>query len=215
MNRLGLNILLVLLLSGCNMFTRNNRTDSKGENISANAPIFITPKANANPVNKPITNQVAPNKPAQVVFNAENYVMVKEKDLNILVDQKTNEVLLNIKKSNANEKQPNKELDAAIDSHIKKTVEQPSVSLTPKIVQLAPAVEPEKPSNAPAIHPIFAFIMTTLIILAFILTVGYFFFIKKKASNETPAPTTTETPKVATETTAENQSNKDTEEKKD
>ena len=211
MNKLGLNILLVLLLSGCNMFTRNNRTDSKGENISANAPIFITPKANANPVNKPITNQATPNKPAQVVFNAENYVMVKEKDLNILVDQKTNEVLLNIKKSNANEKQPNKELDAAIDSHIKKSVEQPSVSLTPKIVQLAPVVEPEKPSNAPAIHPFFAFIMTTLIILAFILTVGYFFFIKKKASNETPAPTTAETPKVATETAPENQSNKDTE----
>jgi len=211
MNKLGLNILLVLLLSGCNMFTRNNRTDSKGENISANAPIFISPKANANPVNKPITNQVAPNKPAQVVFNAENYVMVKEKDLNILVDQKTNEVLLNIKKSNANEKQPNKELDAALDNHIKKTIEQPSVSLTPKIVQLAPVVEPEKPSNAPAIHPIFAFIMTTLIILAFILTVGYFFFIKKKASNETPAPTTAETPKVATETAPENQSNKDTE----
>ena len=211
MNKLGLNILLVLLLSGCNMFTRNNRTDSKGENISANAPIFITPKANANPVNKPITNQVAPNKPAQVVFNAENYVMVKEKDLNILVDQKTNEVLLNIKKSNANEKQPNKELDAALDNHIKKTIEQPSVDLTPKIVQLAPVVAPEKPSNAPAIHPIFAFIMTTLIILAFILTVGYFFFIKKKASNETPAPTTTETPKVATETAPENQSNKDTE----
>jgi hypothetical protein len=211
MNKLGLNILLVLLLSGCNMFTRNNRTDSKGENISANAPIFITPKANANPVNKPITNQVAPNKPAQVVFNAENYVMVKEKDLNILVDQKTNEVLLNIKKSNANEKQPNKELDAAIDSHIKKTVEQPSVSLTPKIVQLAPVVEPEKPSNAPAIHPFFAFILTTLIILAFILTVGYFFFIKRKASNETPAPAAPETPKVATETAPENQSNKDTE----
>lgn len=211
MNKLGLNILLVLLLSGCNMFTRNNRTDSKGENISANAPIFITPKANANPVNKPITNQVAPNKPAQVVFNAENYVMVKEKDLNILVDQKTNEVLLNIKKSNANEKQPNKELDAALDNHIKKTIEQPSVDLTPKIVQLAPVVAPEKPSNAPAIHPIFAFIMTTLIILAFILTVGYFFFIKKKASNETPAPTAPETPKVATETAPENQSNKDTE----
>lgn len=211
MNKLGLNILVLLLLSGCNMFTRNNRTDSKGENISANAPIFISPKANANPVNKPITNQVAPNKPAQVVFNAENYVMVKEKDLNILVDQKTNEVLLNIKKSNANEKQPNKELDAALDSHIKKSVEQPSVDLTPKIVQLAPVVAPEKPSNAPAIHPIFAFIMTTLIILAFILTVGYFFFIKKKASNETPAPTAPETPKVATETAPENQSNKDTE----
>ena len=207
MNKLGLNIVLVLLLSGCS----TNRTDSKGEKISANAPMFITPKANATPPNKAITNPPTPNKPAQVVFNAESYVMVKEKDLNILVDQKTNEVLLNIKKSNANEKQPNKELDAALDNHIKKTIEQPSVSLTPKIVQLAPVVEPEKPSNAPAIHPFFAFIMTTLIILAFILTVGYFFFIKKKASHETPAPTTPETPKVATQAATENQSNKDTE----
>ena len=171
--------------------------------------MFITPKANAAPPNKAITNQVSPNKPAQVVFNAENYVMVKEKDLNILVNQKTNEVLLNIKKSNANEKQPNKELDAALDSHIKKSVEQPSVDLTPKIVQLAPVVEPEKPSNAPAIHPIFAFILTALAILGFVLTVGYFFFIKRKVQNEAPA-TTTETPKMATETAPENQINQDT-----
>ena len=135
--------------------------------------------------------------------------MVKEKDLNILVNQKTNEVLLNIKKSNANEKQPNKELDAALDSHIKKSVEQPSVDLTPKIVQLAPVVEPEKPSNAPAIHPIFAFILTALAILGFVLTVGYFFFIKRKVQNEAPA-TTTETPKMATETAPENQINQDT-----
>ncbi len=205
MNRVGLNILLVLLLSGC-----LNRTDSKGEKVSGNAPMFITPKANAAPPNKAITNQVSPNKPAQVVFNAENYVMVKEKDLNILVNQKTNEVLLNIKKSNANEKQPNKELDAALDSHIKKSVEQPSVDLTPKIVQLAPAVEPEKPSNAPAIHPIFAFILTALAILGFVLTVGYFFFIKRKVQNEAPATTTTETPKMATETAPENQINQDT-----
>lgn len=210
MNKVGLNILCVLLLSGC----MSNRTDSKGEKVSNNAPMFITPKANATPPNKAITNPPTPNKPAQVTFNAESYVMVKEKDLNILVNQKTNEVLLNIKKSNANEKQPNKELDAAIDNHIKKSIEPTSVDLTPKIVQLAPVVEQEKESNRPAIHPFFAFVLTTLAILAFILTVGYFFFIKKKASNETSAPTT-ETPEVATETATENQSNKDTEEKKD
>ena len=70
MNRLGLNILLVLLLSGCS----TNRTDSKGEKISANAPMFITPKANATPPNKANTNPITPNKPAagvteiQIIF---------------------------------------------------------------------------------------------------------------------------------------------------
>ncbi len=214
MNKIGLNICLVLLLSGCNMFTPNNRTDSKGERINSNAPMFVTPNTNANPVNKPNTNPVTPNKPAQVSFNAENYVMVKEKDLNILVNQKTNEALLNIKNSNANAKQPNKELDAAIDSHIKKIVEPTSVDLTPKIVQLAPVVEPEKPSNAPALHPVFAFILTTLAILGFILTVGYFFFIKKKVQNEAPTQTQ-ESPKVATETATENPANKTPEAKAD
>ena len=91
MNRLGLNILVILLLSGCSMFNKNPRTDSKGETISKNAPVFISPKTNAPTINKPNTNQNALNKPPQVIFNAENYVMVKEKDLNAIVDQKTNE----------------------------------------------------------------------------------------------------------------------------
>lgn len=210
MNRLGLNILLVLLLSGCSVFNKNSRTDSKGETINKNAPVFITPKTNAIPVNKPNTNEVAVNKPPQVIFNADNYVMVKEKDLNLIVDQKTNEILLNIKKSNANQPQPNKELDAAIDSHIKKSVESPSVSLTPKIVQLAPVVEPEKPSNSTPINPLFAFILVVLSVAAFILAVGYFLFIKKKASHETPTTAPAPT-KVATETAPENPANKDTE----
>jgi len=210
MNRLGLNILLVLLLSGCSVFNKNSRTDSKGETINKNAPVFISPKTNAIPVNKPITNESALNKPPQVIFNADKYVMVKEKDLNLIVDQKTNEILLNIKKSNANAKQPNKELDAAIDSHIKKSVEPPSVSLTPKIVQLAPVVEPEKPSNTPAIHPLFAFILVVLLVSAFILTVGYFLFIKKRVAHETSTTAPTPT-KVATETPAKDSLNKDTE----
>ncbi len=218
MNRLGLNILVVLLLTGCVGLNKNSRTDSKGETISKNAPVFISPKTNANPVNKPNTNEVALNKPPQVIFNAENYVMVKEKDLNILVDQKTNEVLLNIKKSNANEKQPNKELDAALDSHIKKSVEQPSVSLTPNVIQLAPVVEKEVSSNRPPIHPFFAFVLIVLLMVGSILTVGYFFFIRKKASNEPAAPiaaTSSEVSKMATESTTKDTTDKDTEAKKD
>ncbi len=218
MNRLGLNILVVLLLTGCVGLNKNSRTDSKGETISKNAPVFISPKTNANPVNKPNTNEVALNKPPQVIFNAENYVMVKEKDLNILVDQKTNEVLLNIKKSNANEKQPNKELDAALDSHIKKSVEQPSVSLTPNVIQLAPVVEKEVSSNRPPIHPFFAFVLIVLLMVGSILTVGYFFFIRKKASNEPAAPTaatSSEVSKMAAESTTKDTTDKDTEAKKD
>ena len=203
MNKIALNIAVALMLSGC-----MNRTDSKGQKVGGNAPIFITPNANVVPVNKPKVNEVAPNKPAQVVFNAETYVMVKEKDLNMLVNQKTNETLLNIKKSNANAPQPNKELGEAIDNQIKKSVQLPPDNLAPNVIQLAPVAQEKSSSNHPAIHPIFAFIMTTLIILAFILAAGYFFFIKKKAPHEdttqAQAPVTAPIPpKVAAEARAE------------
>ena len=220
MSRVGLNILVVLLLTGCAGLNKNSRTDSKGETISKNAPVFISPKTNAIPVNKPNVNEVAPNKPARVTFNAENYVMVKEKDLNLIVDQKTNEILLNIKKSNANATEPNKELDAAIDAHIqrKKSGDSEGASLTPNVIQLAPVVEKEVPSNRPPIHPFFAFVLIVLLMVGSILTVGYFFFIRKKASNEPAAPTAAtskEVSKMATESTPKDTTNKDTEAKKD
>ena len=219
MNRLGLNTLVILLLTGCSGFNKNSRTDAKGETINKNAPVFISPKTNAIPVNKPNVNEVAPNKPARVTFNAENYVMVKEKDLNILVDQKTNENLLNIKKSNANAPQPNKELDAAIDAHIqRKKSGDSSDSLTTNVLQLAPVAQEKASTNPPAIHPFFAFVLIVLLMVGSILTVGYFFFIKKKASNESAAPTaatSSEVSKMATENTTKDTIDKDTEAKKD
>lgn len=192
------------MLSGC-----MNRTDSKGQKVGSNAPIFITPNANVVPVNKPKVNEVAPNKPAQVTFNAENYVMIKEKDLNMLVTQKTNESLLNIKKSNANAPQPNKELGEAIDSQIKKSVQLPTDNLAPNVIQLAPVVAPEKLSSSNAVNPVFSFILVALSITGFILTAGYFFFVKKKASHEdhptTPhaAPAPPIPPQMATKAPAE------------
>ena len=209
MNRLGLNTLVILLLTGCSGFNKNSRTDAKGETINKNAPVFISPRTNAIPVNKP----------AQVTFNAENYVMVKEKDLNILVDQKTNENLLNIKKSNANAPQPNKELDAAIDAHIqRKKSGDSSDSLTTNVLQLAPVAQEKASTNPPAIHPFFAFVLIVLLMVGSILTVGYFFFIKKKASNEPAAPTaatSSEVSKMATENTTKDTIDKDTEAKND
>jgi len=216
MNKIGPNILLILLLSGCAAL-KNSRTDSKGETINKNAPVFISPKTNEIIVNKANTNAITPNKTAQVVFNAENYVMVKEKDLNILIDQKTNENLLNIKKSNANAPQPNKELDEAIDSHIirKKLGDSEQGSSTANVMQLTPVALEKALSNSPAIHPFLAFIMTILIISTFILAVGYFFFIKKKAPHEnstvTTAPTAAPTPtEVATETAAAEETSAET-----
>lgn len=184
MNKIALNIAVALMLSGC-----MNRTDSKGQRVGGNAPIFITPNANVVPVNKPKVNEVSVNKPAQVTFNAENYVMIKEKDLNMLVTQKTNENLLNIKKSNANEPQPNKELGEAIDNQIKKSVQLPTDNLAPNVIQLAPVALPEKLSSSNAVNPVFSFILVALSVTGFILTAGYFFFIKKKASHEDHPPT--------------------------
>ena len=203
MNKIALNIAVALMLSGC-----MNRTDSKGQKVGGNAPIFITPNANVVPVNKPKVNEVAPNKPAQVVFNAETYVMVIEKDLNMLVTQKTNETLLNIKKSNANAPQPNKGLEEAIDNQIKKSVQLPPDNLAPNVIQLAPVALPEKLSSSNAVNPFFSFILVVLSIAGFILTAGYFFFIKKKALHEdttqAQAPVTAPIPpKVATKTSAE------------
>ena len=212
MNKIGLNILLVLLLTGC----VSKKTDSKGEPVGRNAPIFITPKTNqvaANNAIKSNTNEISVNKPASVSFNAEKYVMIKESELNILVNQKTNEVLLNIKNSNANEKEPNKELDAALDSHIKNSVAPNIVNFTPNPIKLEQVIEPEKVSNK-SIHPIFAFVLTSLTVLGFVLAAGYFFFIKKR-SDENASTTNPQSPKVATQTASENSSNKDPQAKAD
>ena len=205
MNKIGLNIVLLLLLTGC----VSKKTDSKGEPVGRNAPIFITPKTNAVAPNNGKANTNAPtvNKPAVVQFNAEKYLMIKENDLNMLVNQKTNEVLLNIKKSNANEKEPNKALDAALDSHIKNSVPPTIVNFIPNPIKLEPVIEPEKVSNK-SIHPIFAFVLTTLATLGFVLAAGYFFFVKRKATSETPTQT-------INKAEAENPINKDTETKTD
>jgi hypothetical protein len=195
MNKNWANIPLLLLLSGCALFNNNNRTDSKGENISKNAPIFISPKTNAVPVNKggPNMNENPVNKPPTVKYEAENYLLIKEKDLNKVAAQKTNEILLNIKKLNANEKEPNKSLDAAIDSEIKKIEALPQLNLTEKTIKLEDATEKEK-ERGPIVHPFFSFVLTVAVVLGFTLTVGYFFFVKKKRSNETPTATEREKP---------------------
>lgn len=79
MNLKALNIPLCLLLAGCSSFYKNK----EGENINKNAPIFVSPK----------TNAILPNKPAEpkVEYKGEKYILVKETDLNLLINRKASE----------------------------------------------------------------------------------------------------------------------------
>lgn len=79
MNLKAPNIVLCLLLAGCSSFYKNK----DGENINKNAPIFV----------KPNTNAIAPNKPldTKVEYQGQKYILVKETDLNLLINRKVNE----------------------------------------------------------------------------------------------------------------------------
>lgn len=79
MNVKALNIPFCLLLAGCSSFYK----DKNGENINKNAPIFVSPKTNAIPANKPAEPKVE--------YKGEKYILVKETDLNLLINRKASE----------------------------------------------------------------------------------------------------------------------------
>ena len=83
MNKKALNIPLCLLLAGCSSFYK----DKNGENINKNAPIFIKPNTNAIPANKPAEPKVE--------YKGEKYILVKETDLNLLINRKASELAPN------------------------------------------------------------------------------------------------------------------------
>ena len=93
MNQKLLNIaLLSLLLTGCSSFMKM----PDGTVANKNAPIFVKPNTNSPVVNKaPVESTPSAGRPAVVSFNAEKYIMVKESDLNKLVEEKTREAILN------------------------------------------------------------------------------------------------------------------------
>lgn len=80
MNLKALNILFCLLLAGCSSFYKNK----DGENINKNAPVFVRPNTNAISANKP-----AEAKPVE--YKGEKYILVKETDLNLLINRKVSE----------------------------------------------------------------------------------------------------------------------------
>jgi hypothetical protein len=67
-----------------------------GTVANKNAPIFVKPNTNSPVVNKaPVEATPSAGRPAIVNFNSEKYIMVKESDLNKLVEEKTKEAILN------------------------------------------------------------------------------------------------------------------------
>ena len=66
-------------MAGCSSFYK----DKNGENINKNAPIFVSPKTNAIPANKPAEPKVE--------YKGEKYILVKETDLNLLINRKASE----------------------------------------------------------------------------------------------------------------------------
>jgi hypothetical protein len=67
-----------------------------GTVANKNAPIFVKPNTNSPVVNKaPVEATPTAARPAIVNFNSEKYIMVKESDLNKLVEEKTKEAILN------------------------------------------------------------------------------------------------------------------------
>ena len=79
MNVKALNILFCLLLAGCSSFYKNK----DGENINKNAPVFVKPNTNAIPANKLAEPKVE--------YKSEKYILVKETDLNLLINRKASE----------------------------------------------------------------------------------------------------------------------------
>lgn len=173
MNQKLLNIaLLSLLLTGCSSFMKM----PDGTIANKNAPIFVKPNTNNPVVNKPPV-EAAPTagRPAIVNFNSEKYVMVKESDLNKLVEEKTKEAILNSYK-----KVP-KTNDISVNNANTNgnAVNNEEVDIVPmgKVPTIETiAIKPQQESV------IGKYIATVLVLLTFILGVGWLVYKNKLIS---------------------------------
>ena len=173
MNQKLLNIaLLSLLLTGCSSFMKM----PDGTIANKNAPIFVKPNTNNPPVNKPQA-EPAPSagRPAIVNFNAEKYIMVKESDLNRLVEEKTKEAILNSYKKvpNTNDILVNNENTNG------NVLNNGSIDVIP--MGKVPAIETIaiKPQQESVIGK---YIATVLVLLTFFLGVGWLVYKNKMIS---------------------------------
>lgn len=173
MNQKLLNILLLsLLLTGCSSFMKM----PDGTVANKNAPIFVKPNTNSPVVNKaPVEATPTAARPAIVNFNSEKYIMVKESDLNRLVEEKTkeailnsykkvpktNDILVNNENTNGN-KLNNEEVDIV------------PIGKVPTIETIA--IKPQQESF------VGRYVVTVLVVLSFILGIGWLVWKNKMIS---------------------------------
>ena len=162
MNQKLLNIVLLsLLLTGCSSFMKM----PDGTIANKNAPIFIKPNTNNPVVNKPpVESTPSAGRPAIVNFNAEKYVMVKESDVNKLVEERVKEAILNSYK-----KVPNTN-DISVNNTNGNVVNNEQVDIVP--IGKVPAIETIaiKPQQESFIG---RYVVTVLVVLCFVLGIGW------------------------------------------
>ena len=173
MNQKSLNIaLLSLLLSGCSSFMKM----PDGTIANKNAPIFVKPNTNSPVVNKaPVEATPSAGRPAIVNFNAEKYIMVKESDLNKLVEEKTKEAILNSYKKipNTNSISPNNE-NTNGNKLNNEEVDIVPMGKVPAIETIA--IKPQQESF------VGKYVVTVLVVLSFILGIGWMVWKNKMIS---------------------------------
>jgi hypothetical protein len=147
-----------------------------GTVANKNAPIFVKPNTNSPVVNKaPVEATPSAGRPAIVNFNSEKYIMVKESDLNRLVEEKTKEAILNsykkvpktndISVNNANTNGNalnNEEVDIV------------PIGKVPTIETIA--IKPQESSF------VGRYVVTVLVVLSFILGIGWLVWKNKMIS---------------------------------
>lgn len=170
MNQKLLNILLLsLLLTGCSSFMKM----PDGTVGNKNAPIFVKPNTNSSVLNKgEVEARPSARYPAVVSFNAEKYIMVKESDLNKLVEEKTKEAILNSYKlkPNTNDNLPNNENtnDNIVNNEVTDIV---PVGKVPTVETLM--IKPNESSF------VGRYVATVLVVLGFVLGAGWLVWKKK------------------------------------
>jgi PBP1b-binding outer membrane lipoprotein LpoB len=164
MNQKLLNIaLLSLLLTGCSSFMKM----PDGTVANKNAPIFVKPNTNSPVVNKaPVEATPTAARPAIVNFNSEKYIMVKESDLNKLVEEKTKEAILNSYKlkPNTNDISVNNE-NTNSNALNNESIDVIPTGRVPTVETIA--IKPQQESF------VGRYVVTVLVVLSFILGIGW------------------------------------------
>lgn len=176
-------LLLALLLSGCNTFRKADSSD-----VSKNAPVFIRSPAS-------VAADKKPEVPRLYSFNTEPLVIMKETDLNRLVERaKTN--VPGTDNEKVNEPAPNNE--KVNDILLNKAEEVRPVAVTSDLqvqtVGISPFVQEQTvvENRRSAFATILSYLAVAAIAFGFLTLVKKFFF----APRETPAATTFPAPKT-------------------